>query len=291
MKKIIRISEVVCLLLAIGLVVMPTGAGAWDGEQSLSGGPGIESTTPFYTWSSTSYGGIAVTITTHGNLLAFTSPNKAGAQYEHINSGALSEGYVLCYTNPYTGVYVNAYDIGYAELGFGPATTTTSPVTVTRKTSDGLLELKQTYSFSSSGKYLTIYMYIKNLTADQHITGIVLRRQVDYDVDTGGTQGWAAYLNTHAKTSKDGAFAWNDPSRAPAGREAHGMMLWNYNSSSGITAQAKVSGGILDTSCTCTTAVATPVTVPIDYGETIQFTFPSLTHGSTKYGAIRHIRF
>jgi hypothetical protein len=146
-----------------------------------------------------------VNVADAGNVLGYGGPVVAGADYEHINVGALSEGYVLCYLNPKTGAYVNAFDLGAAQSGFGPASpTNTEPdpqdpnalpgMQVVRATSDGLLTLKQSFRFDGEEKRMQVIMDVINYNAFP-ITGVILRRQADFDVDGGGADGWAGTRN------------------------------------------------------------------------------------------------
>ena len=71
---------------------------------------GWASTNPFDAFSGSTDRGTSAVVSDHGNILAFAGPTVAGADYEHVRVGALSEGYVLCYRHPTTGAAVNAFD-------------------------------------------------------------------------------------------------------------------------------------------------------------------------------------
>jgi len=288
MKKLFRAKATWLLMAAsILMVVFPALAAA---EQSLSDVRPLN-VVPFQTFSATSSGGTAVTITTHGNILAFTSPNSVGRQYEHLNAGALGEGYVLGYTSPLTGAYVTQYDVGSAEVGFGAPTTLTGGGTVqcNRNTTDGVLQLRQTFINLTASKEIMVQMVVRNLSPFA-VNNIILRRQADLDVDTGGAQGWASFANTWARTTQDGVWAWNDPSRVVApGTEAHGMVMRVIQRTQG-TWQAKVTANILDVTAN-PASVVTPVVAPTDYGATLQFNVGTLLPGTEARFDMRYMRF
>lgn len=225
--------------------------------------------------------GTTAQISDDGNVLGFGGP-VIGSDYEHMNVGALSEGYVLCYRNPRTGAMVTAYDVGTAAAGFGPSSANDSDANnrqVIRSTSDGLLQLKQGFSFYGKEKRLLVGMDVINPNP-YPITDVVLRRQADFDVDSGGADAWAGSRNLWARTSRDSIFAWTEPATAAnAGKEAHGMLMTHraghihqsgvYTELPASTRSAKVTESPLDSSCN-PPAKPTPVTVPADDGGTLQ---------------------
>ena len=244
---------------------------------------GWASTNPFDAFSGSTDRGTSAVVSDHGNILAFAGPTVAGADYEHVRVGALSEGYVLCYRHPTTGAAVNAFDVGSAEAGFGAPAPAPSPggpddMQVTRPTSDGVLQFKQGFLFYGKEKRLEVGMSVINRNPFP-VTGVVLRRQADFDVDGAGAAGWAGGRNLWARTSRDSVFAWNDPAAAPVGREGHGMLIthrYTHRYASGVYTElpatlrsAKVTESPLDSSCS-PPAKATPVTTPADDGGTLQ---------------------
>jgi hypothetical protein len=243
---------------------------------------------PWFTWSSSSAGGTKVQVSTNGNLLRFTSPTAKGREYEHIHAGGLCEGYVLSYTHPNSGASVTAYDVGGSESGFGLPTNTLNPPKVVRKTSDGVLQLRQYFVNYTARQQIDIQMIVRNLSS-RTVSNVILRRQVDYDVDTGGTEGWASSKNTFLRSTADGVMAWNEPSRAPTGKEAHGMLLRVIQRRQGSW-EAKVTANPLDVSAS-PTSVLTPVLVPSDYGATLQFNIGTLAPGQEVRVDIRYMRF
>lgn len=244
---------------------------------------GLASITHFDGFSGSTDRGTNARVSDHGNIIAFGGPVVAGANYEHVNVGALSEGYVLCYRHPTTGALVNAFDLGSAEAGFGdpsPAPKLGGPndMQVTRPTSNGVLQLKQGFRFYGKEKRLEIGMSVIN-TNPYPITDVVLRRQADFDADGAGADGWAASRNLWARTSRESVFAWNDPAAAPSSKEAHGMLMTHrstHQHKSGVYTElpatariAKVTEDPLDSSCS-PVAKITPVTTPADDGGTLQ---------------------
>jgi hypothetical protein len=157
---------------------------------------------------------------------------------------------------------------------------------VTRTTSDGKLKLIQTFVFNGFKKMLQISMTLQNMTlatisGPSVDGGVVIARQVDFDIDTGGADGWAGFINDHARTTHDGVFAWNNPGKALlAGKDAHGMVLrheasrLNGRVTSGVTRFAKLTPGILDTDCV--NPGAGDFADEADIGERLEYHFPPL---------------
>ena len=195
------------------------------------------------------FSGARITLSTHGNVVEFESP----AGFEHIAIGDIHEGYILCASG------TNQFDVGDSELGFNAPLTATCPnntsCTVTRNTSNGLMQLTQTFTLIASERALKIEMIVKNLSPSLPLTGVILRRQVDFDIDS-------VFNNSHAAPARDGVFAWNNAASVPQG---HGLMLRYVR---GGTREAKVNS--FETSCSPPdSAQAGPVSG--DFTETIQF--------------------
>jgi hypothetical protein len=138
------------------------------------------------TFSSGAGGGTHVRILREGNLTQFTSPGSDLVNgYGHLYADEILEGYVLCYTHPSSGATVIAHDL-YFDLdegrgvGFGPASGSCSSATactVTRQTSNGILQLQQNFAFHGTDRHLRITMAVKNLTGGT-VSNVILRRQV-----------------------------------------------------------------------------------------------------------------
>lgn len=278
-KRTIALPKLRVLLTAlVGILVgysvsLPTSAA--EVKQTVAGG-GAEDSATFYTFPQAPH----VAISRHGNLVRFEGPTG----YDHIGIGAFSEGYVLCYAA------TNAYDIGDSEFGFGPSAASCSGMTctVTRTTTDGKLQLKQVITKNpAADKSVTFVMTLKNLTGAS-IGGVVLRRQVDFDVDTGGSLGTGDFENWFASTDRDAAFAWNNPTDHAS--EDHAMILRHYKQIPlSLPRIAKVTDAILDTSCNPTN-IAADGPVFGDYGGTIQYNVGTLGGGKSVELTTQYLR-
>ena len=129
-------------------------------------------------------------------------------------------------------------------------------------------------------------MTVKNTTAGS-IGGIILRRQVDFDVDTGGANvGPASPTGTPTTRQYTSAFAFNDPSLAPAGAEAHAMMLQYAGNFARVTSLRSPA-----TSSTrrARRARRSPRYRPTGTGDTQQFQIGTLAAGAQVTAAVRYI--
>ena len=247
------------------------------------------SLTPFQTFSSNADRGTRVVVSTHGNVIEFNSPNTAGADYDHIAAGTIAEGYMLCYT-PQGGTQKTTFDLAASgENGFGAATNLTGPVRVNRATSDGILQLNQTFTFNGQNKALTIKMVVRN-NSGAPVTGILLSRVVDFDVDSGGPNGgWDGFNDWHAIIDTQGAggdsvFAWSERDAYPTGGEAHGMILRHLTQSGGVSHRAAIHN------LTC----GPPETnTPIygDLADGLVYSIPNLAAGASKTINIQYQRY
>ena len=172
-----------------------------------------------------------ISVSSHGNIVVFDGP----VGYNHI----YGEGYILCYGSG------RAYDIGWSETGFtaGTASCSGTTCTFTRNTSDNRLQLKQVFQSDRGNRAISITMTVQNLTASP-ISGVVLRRHGDTDVDAYGSAGAGTIANWFASSERDSAFAWNATN--DAGTEGHAMVLSAKSPRQGI---AKVTDFYADTSC------------------------------------------
>lgn len=289
MKKTSLALGVGTLALAVALPLSTSAASGAGGK--TTGGVDPLSTDVRKTFRTTAGGGTTATVSSHGNVVDYLSPDSASAgRYEHMGVGAIGEGYVLCYRTG-TGTF-NAHDLGSSETNFGPSTVlseTATAITVQRDTTDGKVTLTQTLSFDGRARAVTVKMTVKNNTASP-IPGTVIRRQVDFDVDTGGVDGWAGFRNWHARTSLTGVFAWNDPAAAPADKEAHGMLLRFIASSDAGARSTHVTSDILDTSCRADSRLgATPQLG--DFGDTLLYEMGTLPSNGSKFVTVEYARF
>lgn len=216
-----------------------------------------------------------VTISNHGNVIQFESP----IGFEHIANGGIQEGYVLCNGG------TNRFDLGSAEAGFAAPSVASCPTgttcTVTRNTSDGLMQLKQEFTFVGAEKRLRIKHTVKNLSGGP-LFSVVLRRQADFDIEQNVT---GTFVNNHAATEREAVFAWNDA--ADSGSVSHGMIL--RNTAPTATHQAKVNN--FESSCSpADSAEAAPVNG--DFTDTLEFnlgTINSLASKSVTVDYERHL--
>ena len=283
-------ASVVATAVAVGsLAVGIAGQGGSDrvqpAQQSVSDAKAKLVTTPWKTFSTTVGRGTKVVVSTGGNITGYASPNSGSAVYEHIGVGAIGEGYVLCYDGSSA-----AYDLGQSASG-GAAPTTTSS-NVTRNTLDGRASLQQTFSLTpggiSSATSFLVSMTVTNRTGSP-MTNVVLRRQVDFDIDTGGGAGWAGFISNHSRTRGTVA-AFHDPVEAPAGKESHGIMMMLQ--SPGGTWETRVTNAILDPSCDPTPApLAANFVSRGDFGDTMIFRLGTIPAFGSKTSVLRYMRY
>lgn len=251
LKASFRRAAICGLVVTTAAVVGPVRAET--GEQRM--GDGREDTSTYYTFPGTP----KIALSRNGNIVRYEGPEG----YEHFGIGAFSEGYVLCYNA------TQAYDIADDETGFLPSTIScaASKCTITRNTTDGKLQLKQVIVKNAPyERSVNVEMTLTN-KSQSAISNIILRRQVDFDVDTGGRLGSGSFVNYFGASERDSVFGWNAANNNPA--EDHAMMIRRYNwNPRTITALAKVTGNILDSSCSPVN-IAADGPVRGDYGATI----------------------
>ena len=237
------------------------------------------------TFSTTVGRGTKIVVSKTGNITSFVSPNVGAQTYEHIGVGAVGEGYVLCYD----GQAPN-YDLGSSTSGFAPATSTTSAVT--RNTLDGKASLIQNFGLTVGGPgsptTFQVQMTVNNRTSSA-LSNVIVRRQVDFDIDTGGAAGWAGFLSNHTRT-KGSVSAFHDPAEAPSGKESHGIMMMLHQPAG--TWETRITNSILDPSCNPTAApLAANYVARGDYGDTIIFSVGTIPAGGSKTVALRYMRY
>lgn len=260
--------------LAGALVLLP--ARAELGEQAISGSNATpENTGLFYAYP----GRPRVWLSSHGNVLRFEGP----AGYDHVGVGELSEGYVLCYGGR------RAWDTGQSESGFGPSVANCSgnTCTVTRTTSDGWMRLRQVITKVDIERSLTIEMTLTKI-AGPFVSGVVLRRQVDLDVDTGGSLGSGDFVNWFGASERESVWAWNATNNTA--NEGHMVLLRQImRRPSAVPYFAKVTSAILDNSCSPTNlAVNGPVQG--DFGATLQYNVGSMGQNAVFIGRVQYQR-
>jgi len=266
----------VVVFLVIGSTTSPAIAGSK--AQVLSDVTTMD-TGVFYTFPDTPI----TAISAHGNLVRFDGP----VGFEHIGTGTFGEGYVLCYGS------TRAYDVGYTEAGFGPPTVascTGNNCTIVRKTTDNKIEFKQEFHKSSTaelGRNIRVKMTVKNLTAT-NLANVVLRRQVDFDVDTGGSKGTGSFDNWFASSQFDSAFAWNSPNDYT--EDGHALMLRHLTKTpTAIKTVSKVTANILDTTCSPAN-IADSGPIRGDYGVTLQYNIGTIPATKSAIGIVEYQR-
>ena len=211
------------LLLAGGVAVskqrQETAYSESPATTTKSVGDGVSARSSTQKASSTSGSGdtfLRVSVSDAGNLLSFESPQ--GVQ------SVSREGYALCSGGFGT---VHGYDIGSEQAGFGPPTFSqpngrgTFPLTVTRNTTDGKLQLKQVWAKPDAAeKAVTVTMTAKNRTSSK-ISGVVISRFGDFDAGGFDTFG-NGYTDRGSRTDAS-VFQWDD--YGDGGAKSIGLML------------------------------------------------------------------
>src|SRR5215211_916161 len=209
------------LLLVVGGVAvsqqrqeLSTSSHSSTASDKSGGDVSIQSTTVKASFvSGTGANFLGVKVSNHGNLLSFESPQ----DQEEVFDGR--EGYALCSNS---GGAVNGHDTGSLETGFGPPkfkqpNAGKFPLTITRKTTDGQLQLKQVWSKpDAKEKDVTLTMTLKNISSGP-IPDVDLARSGDFDVGTSGQDQGAG--------TNDSVWQWDDLSRANSEPTPGGVML------------------------------------------------------------------
>jgi hypothetical protein len=267
-------------LLVASAVGLSATALAEEGEQSL-GDVSAALSTVFYTFP----GRPIVAISQAGNVLRFEGP----IGYDHVGVGAVGEGYVLCYNT------VRAYDVGNSFSGFSTPTASCSgqKCTINRVTTDGKMRLTQVIEKPTDpgNRSLKITMELTNLSS-QTVKNVVLRRQVDLDVDTGGSLGTGNFTNRFASTF-DSAWGWNAPFDYPF-NEVHAVMLskLKVNPTSAFKtprSRGIITADILDTSC-APPDIAQSGPVRGDFGASIQFNIQNMARNKSATAIVEYRR-
>jgi hypothetical protein len=220
-------------------------------------------------------GAATIGINDEGNIIQYESP----PGYEHIGVGAFSEGYVVRYDD--SGTVKTIFDTGDGASGW------LNPISlgsfVERISSDGNIRLTQMFIPDCEKRTLVI---VNKLTNNNKgfvpLSQICFARQVDFDIDTGGTLGWAGFINNHA-ASVDSYFAWNDKGDAPADRTSHAMTLAQLVAPSPAVAPtvAKVTFPILDQTCPAEDAAPNDPILGTDVGGRVEVTKDALAPGES----------
>ena len=141
---------------------------------------------------------LKVCITPNGNVSWFESP----AGYVHLTG---REGYAVC-TQESGNVVHHGFDVNIASDGWGPATITqkngpgTLPMTITRQTDDGAVQLRQTFSFNPAERGIDLTMNLKN-TSGYPMPDVTLTRYFDADIS-------GMSINEFRQTDDASVLAW-----------------------------------------------------------------------------------
>lgn len=187
----------------------------------------------------------------------------------------------------------NAYDTGGAgETGWGAATATqpggpkTFPLTIRRQSTDGKLELTQTFNWDTAQKEIIITMTLKNISAGT-LSAVKLARYFDGDLD-GSSSIVGEELDDLYDQDSDSV--WGRDSGTGVGR--HGVMLTALTfATSHTTVVQKYTEFLPDTpGCTASPAAAVPTT-PGDYTGRVQYALGTLNAGQSKTVQVLYHRF
>jgi hypothetical protein len=146
-----------------------------------------------------------ICFSSHGNVAFFEAP--AG---NYFIGGR--EGYVACAFDTSGNVF-RAYDAGPWESGWSPPTiaqpngTNTFPLTITRRTTNNWMELKQTFSRDTTEFDVTITMTLKNTSGKTLFVN--LDRYADWDVSPNSG-------DDYTRTTDFTVEAWDSSLRRPA---------------------------------------------------------------------------
>jgi hypothetical protein len=200
-----------------------------------------------------------------------------------ISQLTTGEGYAICSgadTENHHG-----WDQGLTEAGLSAATTTsTSPLTIVRSTTDGHFQLTQTFTFDGSEHDIDITMKLKNVGATT-LDDVKLTRSFDADIDGSTTgQRFAATNNS--------VWGWNDP-------VGNGLMLstrgtsWGSFTDSVVMLQSAWNStpGALGGSANCEPVgfQSTPTTdLTKNYAAELIFNLGTMAPGDTQSVSLRY---
>ena len=254
MRSRLAAISLTAVTVLVGSVMFGGSSLAGDrGGSAANQDPSPRSLDTWKTYSTPKDGGTTISVSAHGNVFSFNSPTGS----EHIQVGAVMEGYILCY-NPGGTI---AYDVGARESGFGPSTTGAN--NVMRTTSDGVVSLNQVFTFSQLNRALQVAMTITNLSAAP-ITGVTLTRKVDFDIDGDWADDWHMWTQD-----------------AYSALDSHGMVLKHVSQSSGVVHYAMTWQAALADPQDCSAPINNRP-VQGDYSGAIIYTTATINAGKSK---------
>lgn len=206
----------------------------------------------------------------HGNILQLQSP----ANYRQVT---VREGYVTCGTGA-----ANAFDAGNAEGGWEDATTITQPggantlpVTIIRQTTDGKLQLKQTFEWNGDEREITVTMVLKNLSGAS-LTDVKLARYFDADLSSSLNAGDSADDIYH----KDEDSVLGKDNGSGAGH--HGLSLTALSFAQAHSTAVESFFNFSNTRSTCTPVAASVPTAAGDFVGRVTYSIGTLSAGASK---------
>jgi hypothetical protein len=220
-----------------------------------------------------------ICITDRGTLSLFESPQG----FVHISG---REGYALCNASGNSG-FVEGFDVGSAQSGFGPPTVSqpngagTFPLIITRRTTNGLFELRQTFTRDTVEKDVTIEMTVKNL-AFATIQGVKIVR--NFDGDIGNDAGNDIYDLVDDSV-------WGKDNASLSDNHTHGLMLTTLSFSNSHSAFFQPFSEFDDAkSCDNRSSRAGPAG-PGDFFGRIRFDLGDIAAGQSKTRKVLYRRF
>ena len=179
-----RVLFAACLLIALGPPIL----------QSDSASANTDDASCFQN-SATGANFVSVCLSSHGNISRFDA-----GSHKFFRPDSDHEGYALCSDN---GATVHGWDAGKDESPWGDTSSDSGPI-ITRRTSDGLLKLTQSYSFNFSEGEIVITMAVKNV-GNSSLPKVLLSRYFSADLDVPVNPITATQASGFTSAS---AFAW-----------------------------------------------------------------------------------
>lgn len=138
-------------------------------------------------------------ITANGNVLNFTAPQGFTQQFNREGYGACDffNGNPVSYTDEAANDTGNWLNPTISQPN-GP---NTFPLTITRLTSDGIWQLKQTFSQNTSDRYVKVVMALTNKSAVSRNANLIRYMDVDADGSSSGDIFVAGVFSTMGLTS------------------------------------------------------------------------------------------
>jgi hypothetical protein len=261
------------LLVASGSFIKQSG----QARQTTSDAPSSCPPTTFDEFREFNFGTgqsfFSIRLSDDGNIIWLRSPN----QITHIDD---QEGYVVCGTGVAT-----AYDANWFndESGWGQSSVMqcggpgTLPITVTRQTLDGTLELKQTIDWNPQEKEVFFTMTLKNISGAQ-LTNVKLARYFNGDISRVNNS--PGVDNDDDIYDRDTDAVWGKDNGAGAGHHSVVLLAQTPGLSHTAAVESKASFDITKSTCT---PIAEPVpTAPGDYTGRLTYNLGTFNPGVSR---------